>query len=54
MIDEVQQKMKLSEKQVKHATTFLCEYGFIMMDKTKGRIKISKNVQQFLSQVATS
>jgi hypothetical protein len=54
MVDEIRQKMRLSENQTKQITRFLNEYEFITVDDTKSGIKLKETARKFLSQTATS
>jgi hypothetical protein len=54
VVGEVQQKMRLSENQMKQITKFLSEYEFITVDSTENRIKLKETARKFLSQTTTS
>jgi len=54
MLKEIQQKMKLSEKQVQQIIKFLKEYNFIMVDEESKEIKLEETVRRFLTQNTTS
>lgn len=53
-IEEVRQKMKLNENQIRQVTDFLSEYEFVAVDNTESKLKIKDTVRRFLSQTATS
>jgi len=54
MLEEIERKAKIDQKQVRRITEFLKEYDFISLDETKKKAKLDKIVQEFLSQTTTS
>jgi DNA-binding IclR family transcriptional regulator len=52
-MEELQQKAQLSQRQLREITTFLNQYGFVKISLTNKKVRINKNVREFLSQTAT-
>jgi DNA-binding IclR family transcriptional regulator len=52
-MEELQQKMQLSEHQTREITAFLNQYNFVRMNRTNKKIRIDKNVREFLTQTTT-
>ncbi len=50
---EIKRKMKLTNGQVKQVIDFLREYDFVTVDDASRKIRISKEVRDFLSQKPT-
>jgi hypothetical protein len=46
MLEEIKQRMKLDENQIRQIADFLKEYQFITIDETK---KLGKSVREFLT-----
>ena len=49
MLEEIQQRMKLDESQIRQIADFLKEYEFITIDEAKKGIKLEKSVREFLT-----
>jgi hypothetical protein len=49
MLDEIQQRMKLDENQIRQIANFLKEYEFITVDEAKKEMKLGKSVKEFLT-----
>jgi hypothetical protein len=49
MLEEIQQRMKLDENQIRQIADFLREYEFITIDETKKEAKLGKSVREFLT-----
>jgi DNA-binding IclR family transcriptional regulator len=52
-MEELQQKAQLSQCQLREITVFLNQYGFVKVSLTSKKVRINKNVREFLSQTAT-
>jgi DNA-binding IclR family transcriptional regulator len=50
---EIQEKLGISEEQIKRTTEFLTEYEFIISDEEKKRIKLNRDAKKFLANTAT-
>lgn len=53
-VEEIRWKMRLKEHEVHKIVTFLEEYNFILLEKTRGTIKIEETARRFLIQSASS
>jgi len=53
-VEEIRWKMQLKEHEVHKIVTFLEEYNFILLEKTRGAIKIEETARRFLIQSASS
>ena len=49
MLEEIRQKMKLDDDQMKQIAAFLKEYEFIAIDETKREMKLEETVRKFLA-----
>jgi hypothetical protein len=49
MLDEIRQRMKLDESQIRQIADFLKEYEFITVDEAKKEMKLEKSVREFLT-----
>ena len=52
--EEIGRKMQLKEHEVQKIVTFLKEYNFILLERTRGAIKIEEAARRFLTQNASS
>lgn len=52
-IGAVQERIKLSDKQLHAAIAFLSKYDLVETDSAKEKIKISKNFQKFCIKTST-
>jgi DNA-binding IclR family transcriptional regulator len=52
-IEELQLRLGLNEHKVEEITTFLNKYGFVKIDKERGKVKINRNFQKLLAQTVT-
>ena len=53
-VEEIRRKMQLKEHEVQKIVTFLKEYNFILLERTRGAIKIEEAARRFLIQSASS
>jgi hypothetical protein len=53
-VEEIRWKMQLKEHEVHKIVTFFEEYNFILLEKTRGAIKIEETARRFLIQSASS
>jgi hypothetical protein len=49
MLDEIRQRMKLDESQIRQIADFLKEYEFITVDEAKKEMKLEKSAREFLT-----
>jgi alpha-tubulin suppressor-like RCC1 family protein len=49
-IREIEEKMRLEEKDIQQIVDFLKEYNFIVLEETKKAIKIEEKTRRFLVQ----
>ncbi|MGB9756719.1 MAG: hypothetical protein ACPLVJ_02935 [Candidatus Bathyarchaeales archaeon] len=52
-IEEMREKMRLSEAQIQQIITFLGEYNFITINQTEKKVKIEETIRRFLTQTIT-
>jgi DNA-binding IclR family transcriptional regulator len=53
-LKEIKQKTKLDKNQIQQVIDFLERYGFVSVDKMTCKIRLDKNVREFLAQNSTS
>jgi hypothetical protein len=53
-LGEIEDKMKLKEKELQQIMDFLREYDFIVLEETKEAIRIDEKAQKFLTQKPSS
>lgn len=49
-LDELREKIRLTEFQVIEAIRFLSQYNFVKVSQDSDRIEVSKDVQEFFAQ----
>ena len=52
-LSEVQKRAKLNKDKIRRLTEFLKDYGFIVVDETKGTIRLDGAVQELVRQTST-
>jgi DNA-binding IclR family transcriptional regulator len=52
-LSEVQKRAKLNKDKIQRLTEFLKDYGFIVVNETKGTIRLDGAVQELVRQTST-
>jgi DNA-binding IclR family transcriptional regulator len=53
-LDEIRQETRMNRFQAGKVMQFLVDYGFIVLDDTKEKVKLDEKAQRFLTHSATS
>jgi DNA-binding IclR family transcriptional regulator len=53
-LDEIRQETRMNRFQTGKVMQFLVDYGFIVLDDTKEKVKLDEKAQRFLTHSATS
>ena len=52
-IAEIREAVALTERQIIDITSFLCQYDFLKIDYAHEKVRVTKNLKEFLAQTAT-
>jgi uncharacterized protein YutD len=54
MLEEIREKLKIDDAQLRQITDFLNKYDFIVKDGAGKKVKLDRIVQEFLAETATA